>query len=38
MANLYLRDNPGLKHVTNNFQIAKAKKNSGLPLLRRLDL
>ena len=38
MMNLYLRDNVGLKHTLNNFQIAKPKKNSGLPLLRRLDL
>lgn len=38
MCHLYLRDNPLLKFVQNNFQIAKAKKNSGFPLLRRLDL
>ena len=35
---VFLRDNPGLKNVVNNYQIAKAKKNSGLPMLRRLEL
>jgi hypothetical protein len=38
LRNLYLRDNPGLKSVVNNFQIAKAKKSSGFPLVERLDL
>ena len=35
---VFLRDNPGLKNIVNNYQIAKAKKNSGLPMLRRLEL
>lgn len=38
LTNLNLRDNPGLKSNINNFQIAKAKKNSGFPLIIRLDL
>ena len=33
LTNLNLRDNPGLKSNINNFQIAKAKKGSGLPLI-----
>lgn len=38
LKNLFLRDIPGLKYAQNNFQIAKAKKNSGLSLIVRLDL
>ncbi len=38
LSGLNLRDNPGLKSPINNFQIAKAKKNSGFPLIQRLDL
>jgi len=38
MTDVLIRDNPLLKHSLNNFQIAKAKKNSGFTLLRRLDL
>jgi hypothetical protein len=38
MEAIFLKDNPGLKHVINNYQIAKAKKNSGFSMPRRLEL